>query len=78
MAERVTHKGQFDIVTASSKLGVMIEQELDARDSHKPGSILPELLETIRQFIVAHADDFDSFESVKPFVKTDPRLKFDK
>lgn len=77
MADRQDHNGQFDVMTASAKLAQLVAVELDARDSHKPGSILPELLETVRQFVVQHADKFDQFASKKPFVHTDPRLKYD-
>lgn len=62
MANRDPHKGPFSVVQMSGMVRRMVEHEEAMRASgQKPGSVVPELFEMMRQFCVQHAEEFDAF-----------------
>lgn len=62
MADRASHKGPFSVVQVSGMMRRMVEWEQEMRDNGtKPCSDMPVMMEQVRQFVVAHADEFDAF-----------------
>jgi hypothetical protein len=62
MAQQPEHKGPFSAVSVSGKFRMMAEAEEAARASgQKPGSVMPEMFEMVRQFVCAHQEAFNEF-----------------